>query len=205
MIDRLTEEVVGAHRADDVIARAIVTPRLVVFFCELHRDFELGQDIPFHIEGDFCAIHGSGAIAHQRAQVIGAQVHLIRQRELRGGDAKAVCRCALFENLVTAGVFHLEGKVAVRIRAMAGAIERKRAHMDRLTWLVDRFLGREHNQRRVLELDGLRVLSGTDGRVGDEADIVFAFERGRKVKLSRDRTVVVEAPGEEQASFPAAE
>src|ERR1700678_3134241 len=72
--------------------------------------------------------------------------------------------------------------------------------MDHLTGLVDRFLGREHNQRRVLELDRLRVLGGTDGRVGDEADIVFAFERSWKVKLSRDRPVLVEAPGEEQTT-----
>ncbi len=114
-------------------------------------------------------------------------------------------RCALFEDLVAARVFHLEGKVAVRIRPMTGTIERERAHMDRLAGLVDRFLGGEHNQCRILELDGLRVFGGTDRCVGDEANIVFAFEPGRKVKLSRDRAVPVEAPGKEQASFAAAE
>ncbi len=200
VIDRLTEEVVGTHRAGDVIARTIIAPRLVVFFCKLHRNFELGQDIAFHVEGNFRGVHRSGAVAHKGAQMIGAEVHLIGERELRGGHAEAICRCALFENLVATRVFHLEGKVTVPIGPVTGAIQRERADMDRLAGLVDRLLGGEHNQCRVFDLDGLGVFGGTDGRVGDEADIVCASERSRKAKLSGDRAVLVEAPGEERAS-----
>ena len=72
--------------------------------------------------------------------------------------------------------------------------------MDRLAGLVDRLIGREHNQCRVFDLDGLGVLGGPDGRVGGEADIVCASERSRKTKLSRGRAAPVEASGEERAS-----
>src|ERR1700677_792426 len=133
--------------------------------------------------------------------MIGAQVHLIGERELRGGDAKMVSCCALFENFVATRVLHLERQVAVRIRPVTGAIKRKGADMDRLTGLVDRFLSGEHDQRRVFDLDGLSVFSGTDGCIGDEADIVSTFEPSRKVELGRDGTALVEATGEERASW----
>jgi hypothetical protein len=55
--------------------------------------------------------------------MIGAEIHLIGERELRGGHTEAVRRCALFENLVTTRVLYLEGKVTVPIGPMTGAIE----------------------------------------------------------------------------------
>src|SRR5277367_5451415 len=110
-------------------------------------------------------------------------------------------RCALLKNLVAARVFHLKGNVAIGICPMTSTIERERAYMDRLAGLVDRFLGGEHNQSRILELDGLRVFGGTNRCVGDQADFVFAFEPARKMKLSRDGAVPVEAPGKERASL----
>src|ERR1700722_7153197 len=200
VIDRLTKKVVSPYRSNHVIARTVVTPRLFVFLGELDGDFEFRQDIPLHVEGNFRSIRRSGAVPHQGPKMICAQVHLVSQRELRGGDTKMIRYCAFFEDLVAARVFHLEGKVAISIRPVAGTIKGERAHMDRLARLVDRFLGGEHNQCRILKLDGLRVFGRTYRCVGDQANIVFALEPGGKVKLGRDSAVPVEAPGKEGAS-----
>ena len=53
-----------------------------------------------------------GCVAHEGAQMIGAEVDLIGEGELGGGDAE-ICRSAVaFEDLVAARIFKLEGELA---------------------------------------------------------------------------------------------
>ncbi len=72
-IDRLAEEVIGAHRPGYVIARPIPSFGLVVFACKVDRHFEFRQHITIDVEGDFRRFRRTRlSRVHQCAQVVGA-------------------------------------------------------------------------------------------------------------------------------------
>ena len=131
--------------------------------------------------------------------MIGAEIDLVGQGELGGGDAELVRLGGSLEDLVAARVFDLKGEFAVGGGLVVSAVERERADVDGLAGLVDGLLRGEEDGGLVLELDGLRVFGRADGRVGDVAQLVFAGEAGGKAELRFDGAAAVEAPGEERA------
>ena len=84
---------------------------------------------------------------------------------------------------------------------VACAVEHKRAHVDRLTWLIDGFLCGEQNRCSVFERNGLRIFRRSNGCVGDETDLVLAGQACRQMELRGKRAAMVEASGEEQAGL----
>ena len=158
VVDGLAEEVVGADRAGYVVSGAVVALGLVVFSGELDGDFELGQDVAFDIEGDFGGVGGRGCIAHKGAEMVSAEVDLVGEGELGGGDAELVGFGGFLEYLVAAGVFHLEGEFAAGDGLVIGAVERQGANVDGLARLVDRLLRGEKNGGCIVKLDRLGVL-----------------------------------------------
>jgi hypothetical protein len=67
MVHGLTEEVIGAYSARDMVSRAIVAFWLVVFFRELDGDLELGENIAFNVQGNLRRIGRRRCITHKSA------------------------------------------------------------------------------------------------------------------------------------------
>jgi hypothetical protein len=82
-------------------------------FCvEFDGDFEFGQHIALDLEREFGGFRGRLGIAHQRAQMIRAEVDFVGQGELGGGDAELVGLGFVAEDFVAARVFHFKGELA---------------------------------------------------------------------------------------------
>ena len=70
----------------------------------------------------------------------GSEVHLIGEAEFGGGHAEPAGLRRLAENLVSARILQFERQFARGDSFVAGAIERQRANVYGLPWLVDRLL-----------------------------------------------------------------
>ncbi len=199
MVDGFTKEVVGANSAGNVFSGTVITFWLVTLFCEFDGNFELRKNVTFDIQSNFRRVGRRRDIAHESAEMVGAEVDLVSQRKLGGSDAKFVGCSGFLEDLVAAGVFEFEGKLAVSFGLVIGSIECESTNVDGLTWLVDGLFGREEDGCLVFKLDSLRELGRSDRCLRDIANLALAREARGKAKLSFDSAVAVQAAGEEQA------
>ncbi len=88
VIDGLAEEVVGADGAGYVIAGAVVLLLLAVFFGEVDGYFEFGEDVALDVERDLGGVGGGAGVAHQGAEVVGAEVDFVGEGRIR----RRLCR-----------------------------------------------------------------------------------------------------------------
>lgn len=83
-IHRLAEEIIRAHCAHHVVPGAVVPPGLAVLLVEIDRDPELRQYIALDIQRNLRGLCGARTgVTHKRAHMIRAEVHFVRQFEIR--------------------------------------------------------------------------------------------------------------------------
>src|SRR6202044_2396944 len=104
----------------------------------------------------------------------------------------------LLEDLVAAGVFELEGELAIGVGPGLCAVERERANVDGLSGLVDGLLGGQEDRCLVVELDVLGEFGRADWSICDVAHLVFASETGGETELGLDGAATVQATGKER-------
>ena len=78
----LSEEVVGAYRTCDMVARPVAALRTLVSSRQVDCHFELGQHVSFHVKRQFRGVRARFLGPHHGSQMIRAQVHFVRQCEL---------------------------------------------------------------------------------------------------------------------------
>ena len=151
-IHRLAEKVIGAHRAGDAVARPVA---VLLLAGELHRHLEFGQHVALDVDRDFGLAAAFIAAIEQRAQVVGPQVDLIGQPEVRRCHAISAGLCDLLEDFVAARILGFQRDLARRGGRVIGAVQRERAHVDGLPGLVDGLFGGEQDLRFRLQFHGL--------------------------------------------------
>src|SRR5450631_108298 len=124
VIHRLSKKVVGTHRAGDVIAGLVAALLLFALIAELHCHLEFWQHVSFDIERDLRGIRRRLGVAHQRTQVVRAQVYFIGQSKFGGGNSELVGLGRSLEYLVAARILEFESQLVVGRRLMIGTVER---------------------------------------------------------------------------------
>src|SRR6202000_1787816 len=90
VVHGFTKEVVGTHRACDVVPGAVVAFWLVVFLSEFNSNFELRKNVAFNVKGYLCGIGGRRCITHEGTEMICPKVDLVGKSELAGSNTKLV-------------------------------------------------------------------------------------------------------------------
>ncbi len=204
VVYRLAEEVVGADSAGDVVARAVAAPGVGVLAGELHRHLEFRQDIALHVESELRRVgRAAGAVVHQGAQVVSAEIDFVGEAKLGGCDAVRVGLSDLLEDLVAARVFHFEGQLAARGGLVTGAIERECAHVDGLPGLINGLLRGEQNRGLGFQAHLLGELGGADRRVHGVAHGIASGDAGGEAELRLRSAAAIQAAGEEHTGMVA--
>ena len=173
--DWVSKEVVGAHRSGQMVTRPITSLRVFILPAKINGDLEFRENISIHVQCDFGPVGCSRfGFAHHRAEVVRAQVDFIGKPELRRRDSELVALRQFLENFVAARVLDLKSEFAIGHRFVIGAIQRQRAHMNRLPRLIDGLLGGEQDGDLVFHPHGLGEFRRTDGGVYGVAQLIGA-------------------------------
>ena len=179
-----------------MVAGAVAVSGLLFFVSKIDRHFELRQHVLLDVQGQFGARAAPLGCSHDGAQVIRAEVHLVGQREFRGGNSELAGLRRMFEHLITAGIFYLKNKLAAGGGFMTRAVERQRAHMDCLPRLIDRLLRGEQDRGRIIKADLLGDFTGADGRVHHVTQRICSRQARRKAELGFGRAVMIQGSRE---------